>query len=378
MTDRESERREVWITGLGAVTAFGQGVEPFFRGCAGNRSAISEVSLFETGDLSCHVGGVVPGDWPDRRETEFAIVAAREAAEDARLSGEFPRGEVWLGILQPDAIPLSRGEPVSGSRGADEIGARLGFAGFLSSVGTACSAAGIAIAIAAERIRSGICDLALAGGTASLFRAAFAGLCQIGGMASDACRPFDRDRDGVLIGEGAGILLLESAEHARGRGARPYARLLGSGISCDAAHPIAMDRSGRGLRRSMEDALADARIDPSRIDLVVGHGTGTPLNDQTESDAIASVYGLAPEVISPKPSMGHTMSASAALSAILLCRMFRESSRLGTPTLANVDPALPRLRFPSSFQPRWEGRVAAVHAFGFGGQNVAMLLGRTN
>jgi 3-oxoacyl-[acyl-carrier-protein] synthase II len=369
---------EVWITGLGAVTAFGSGVEPFFRGCAENRSAITDVTLFETSDLSCHVGGVVPGDWPDRRETEFAIVAAREAAEDARLSGKFPRGEVWLGILQPDAIPLARGEEVSGSRGPDEIGARLGFSGFLSSVGTACSAAGISIALAAERIRAGISDIALAGGSASLFRAAYAGLCQIGGMAPDVCRPFDRDRQGVLIGEGAGMLVLESSERARRRGVRPYARLLGSGISCDAAHPIAMDRSGRGLRRSMEEALGEARIDPSSIDLVVSHGTGTLLNDQTESDAIATTYGLRPEVISPKPSIGHTMSASAALSAILVCRMFRERVRLGTPTLSNVDPALPRLRFPKSSLRDWNGAMAAVHAFGFGGQNVSLLLDRPN
>ncbi|MGH9442045.1 MAG: beta-ketoacyl-[acyl-carrier-protein] synthase family protein [Thermoanaerobaculia bacterium] len=364
---------EVWITGLGAVTAFGIGVDPFFEGCRRGQVATSPVERFETGDLNCHVGGTVPGDWPLFRETELSTRAAREALEDARLTAGSDRGEVWLGVLQPDADPLEQGLPCPGHAAPDRIAGIAGFGGFSTSVATACSAAGISIALAAERIRAGLCDVALAGGVAGLFRAAFAGLCQMGGMADEVCRPFDAQRTGVIIGEGAGFVTLESPAHARARKARPYARIAGAGISCDATHPLAMDRSGKGVRRALREAVESSGREAGSIGLVVAHGTGTRLNDSTETESIREIYGPGPEVVSLKPPIGHTMSASAALSVVLLCRMFRDRIRLGTTTLRDPDPELPRLSFPRDAAP-WEPRLSAVHAFGFGGQNVALLL----
>jgi 3-oxoacyl-[acyl-carrier-protein] synthase II len=364
---------EVWITGLGAVTAFGAGAGPFFAGCRDGRLATAAIDRFETSDLNCHVGGTVPGEWPLMRETEFSIRAAREALDDAAIASGDERGEVWLGILQPDAGPLERGVPCPGNSAPDAIANAAGFLGFATSVATACSAAGISIALAAERIRAGLCDVALAGGVAGLFRAAFAGLCQMGGMADEVCRPFDAARTGVIIGEGAGIVVLESAARARARNARPYAKLAGSGISCDATHPLAMDRSGKGVRRALREALASSGRSADSIALVVSHGTGTRLNDSTETESIREIYGEAPEVVSVKPNIGHTMSASAALSVVLLCRMFREGVRLGTTTLRDPDPELPRLKFPRE-SAAWTPKLSAVHAFGFGGQNVALLL----
>ena len=364
---------DVWITGLGAVTAFGAGVGPFFEGCRDGLVATSRIERFETGDLNCHVGGTVPGEWPLFRETEFSMRAAREALDDAGVASGDERGEVWLGILQPDAGPLEKGMPCPGNGAPDAIARLAGFGGFSTSVATACSAAGAAIALAAERIQSGICDVALAGGVAGLFRAAFAGLCQMGGMADEVCRPFDADRTGVIIGEGAGFVVLESSARARARAARPYARIAGSGFSCDATHPLAMDRSGKGVRKALREALASSGHPPDSVALVVAHGTATRLNDSTETESILDAYGPSPEVISVKPPIGHTMSASAALSAILLCRMFRDRVRLGTTTLRKPDPELPRLRFPTGAD-RWEPRLSAVHAFGFGGQNVSLLL----
>jgi len=373
MSGARDPEEDVWITGLGAVTAFGAGVGPFFEGCRDGRIATSAIERFETGDLNCHVGGTVPGDWPLFRETEFSLLAAREALADAGLNSGDERGEVWLGILQPDAGPLEKEMPCPGNAAPDRIAKEAGFGGFSTSVATACSAAGISIALAEERIRAGTCDVALAGGVAGLFRAAFAGLCQMGGMADEICRPFDAERTGVVIGEGAGFVVLESAARARARNARPYARIAGSGISCDATHPLAMDRSGKGVRRALRECLASSGRPAGSISLVVGHGTGTRLNDSTETEAIREIYGLHPEVVSLKPPIGHTMSASAALSVVLLCRMFRDRVRLGTTTLRNPDPELPRLNFPRDAA-AWDPSLSAVHAFGFGGQNVALLL----
>jgi 3-oxoacyl-[acyl-carrier-protein] synthase II len=367
---------EVWITGLGAVTAFGEGVEPFFAGCRDGRLATAPIERFATSDLNCHVGGTVPGDWPLFRETEFSLRAAKEALADAGIAREEPNGEVWLGILQPDAEPLERATPCPGQAAPDAIAQRSGFGGFSTSIATACSAAGISIALAAERIRAGICDVALAGGVAGLFRAAFAGLCQMGGMADEVCRPFDGQRTGVIIGEGAGLVVLESAGRASARGARPYARILGAGVSCDATHPLAMDRTGKGVRAALWEGLASSGRRPEEISLVVAHGTATRLNDTTETESIRDVYcggGIGPEVVSVKPAIGHTMSASAALSVVLLCRMFRDRVRLGTPTLRTPDPELPRLRYPTASED-WTPSLSAVHAFGFGGQNVALFL----
>ena len=364
---------EVWITGLGAVTAFGAGVEPFFAGCRDGRVATSVIERFETSDLNCHVGGTVPGEWPLFRETEFSIRAAREALKDAGIASGDERGEVWLGILQPDAGPLEMAVPCFGNSAPDRLAKEAGFGGFSTSVATACSAAGISIALAAERIRAGLCDIALAGGVAGLFRAPFAGLCQMGGMADEVCRPFDAQRTGVIIGEGSGLVVLESSARARARNARPYAKLAGSGISCDATHPLAMDRTGKGVRRALREAIETSGRGAGSIALVVSHGTGTWLNDSTETESIREIYGEAAEVVSVKPNIGHTMSASAALSVILLCRMFREGVRLGTTTLRVPDPELPRLKYPRE-SAGWAPRLSAVHAFGFGGQNVALLL----
>ncbi len=370
---RPGNRDDVWVTGLGAVTAFGEGVGPFFAGCRDGRLATSAIQRFETSDLNCGVGGTVPGDWPLMRETAFSLRAAREALQDAGIASGDERGEVWLGILQPDAEPLEKGIPCPGNSAPDAVAEAAGFGGFSTSVATACSAAGISIALAAERIRSGLCDVALAGGVAGLFRAAFAGLCQMGGMADEVCRPFDATRTGVIIGEGAGFVVLESSRRAASRRARPYARLAGAGISCDATHPLAMDRSGRGVRKALGDALASSEDSPRSPAFVVSHGTGTRLNDSTETESIQAVYGGSPEVVSVKPNVGHTMSASAALSVVLLCRMFRDRVRLGTTTLQNPDPALPALRYPREAG-AWTPGLSAVHAFGFGGQNVALLL----
>jgi 3-oxoacyl-[acyl-carrier-protein] synthase II len=366
--------RDVWVTGLGAVTAYGRGVAPLLRGCREGRLGIRPIQRFPTSDLACRVGGEIEGEWPRRRESAFAREAAAEAVADARLPGPEPRGEIFVGILQPDAAPLEHGEEAFGNEAPDEIARELGWTGFSAAVGTACSAAAIAVALAAERIGAGIADAAIAGGTASLFRAAHAGLAQMGAMAPNVCRPFDRDREGVILGEGAGFLVLEESGRARRRGARPYARIRGAGISCDAFHPLAMDRSGAGLRRCLEEAVRSSAADPAEIRLVVAHGTGTRLNDATETDAIARVYGPRSEVVSLKPYTGHTMSASAGISAVLACRMFRERFRLGTPTLRAPDPSLPALAFPNDCRESWRPGLTAIHAFGFGGQNACLLL----
>ena len=176
----------------------------------------------------------------------------------------------------------------------------------------------------------------------------------------------------MILGEGAAFVVLEDADRARARGATPYARMTGAGMSCDATHPLAMDRSGRGVRDALGEALKAAG---HPVSLVIAHGTGTVLNDAVETSAIADLYGPDCGVVSLKGAVGHSMSASAGFNLVAACLALRDRTMPGNTTLKTPDPLLPALSYPRSAEP-WEGDGVAVHAFGFGGQNVCLILRR--
>jgi 3-oxoacyl-[acyl-carrier-protein] synthase II len=239
---------------------------------------------------------------------------------------------------------------------------------------TACSSSATAIGYAGDRIRLGHVDVALAGGAEGLCRLTFLGFNALRATSPEPCRPFDRDRKGLNLGEGAAILVLESLEHAQARGARIYALLGGYGITADAHHMTAPHPEGDGAARAMEAALADAGLRPDQVGYVNAHGTATPHNDAAESKAIHRVFGAhAPSlcVSSIKSMVGHTLGAAEAIEAVASCLTIHERFVPPTVNLETPDPS-----FGLDFVPK-EARSIEVQAllsnsFAFGGNNTTL------
>lgn len=400
----------VWVTGLGVVCPLGVGRDAFFQGLREARVAIRRVD--EDMDLSgikSKVAGVAD-DFdplalisPKRarrmgRATQMAVAAARLACEDARFSPQdTQRGGVAVGtgigameaLVDNHLVLLERGaERVSPflapimmpNAPAAEVSIELGIKGPSVGVVTACAASAHAIGIAWGWVKAGLVDWALAGGAESvLIPLVFAAFDRMGALSRNpdpqtASRPFDAQRDGFVIGEGAGILLLESEEHARARGAAPLAELAGFGQSSDAFHITAPPEDGEGARRAMEGALASAGLVPEEIDYINAHGTSTPLNDRAETAAIKALLGKRAyevPVSSTKSQIGHLLGAAGAVEAGAALFALVEGLLPATATWRSRDPEcdldyVPRVR-PARV------RTALSNSFGFGGQNACLL-----
>jgi len=400
----------VWVTGLGVVCPLGVGRDAFFQGLREARVAIRRVD--EDMDLSgikSKVAGVaddfdplalIPPKRARRmgRATQMAVAAARLACEDARFSPQdTQRGGVAVGtgigameaLVDNHLVLLERGaERVSPflapimmpNAPAAEVSIELGIKGPSVGVVTACAASAHAIGIAWGWVKAGLVDWALAGGAESvLIPLVFAAFDRMGALSRNpdpqtASRPFDAQRDGFVIGEGAGILLLESEEHARARGAAPLAELAGFGQSSDAFHITAPPEDGEGARRAMEGALASAGLVPEEIDYINAHGTSTPLNDRAETAAIKALLGKRAyevPVSSTKSQIGHLLGAAGAVEAGAALFALVEGLLPATATWRSRDPEcdldyVPRVR-PARV------RTALSNSFGFGGQNACLL-----
>ena len=400
----------VWVTGLGVVCPLGVGRDAFFQGLREARVAIRRVD--EDVDLSgikSKVAGVaddfdplalIPPKRARRmgRATQMAVAAARLACEDARFSPQdTQRGGVAVGtgigameaLVDNHLVLLERGaERVSPflapimmpNAPAAEVSIELGIKGPSVGVVTACAASAHAIGIAWGWVKAGLVDWALAGGAESvLIPLVFAAFDRMGALSRNpdpqtASRPFDAQRDGFVIGEGAGILLLESEEHARARGAAPLAELAGFGQSSDAFHITAPPEDGEGARRAMEGALASAGLVPEEIDYINAHGTSTPLNDRAETAAIKALLGKRAyevPVSSTKSQIGHLLGAAGAVEAGAALFALVEGLLPATATWRSRDPEcdldyVPRVR-PARV------RTALSNSFGFGGQNACLL-----
>ncbi len=400
----------VWVTGLGVVCPLGVGRDAFFQGLREARVAIRRVD--EDMDLSgikSKVAGVaddfdplalIPPKRARRmgRATQMAVAAARLACEDARFSPQdTQRGGVAVGtgigameaLVDNHLVLLERGaERVSPflapimmpNAPAAEVSIELGIKGPSVGVVTACAASAHAIGIAWGWVKAGLVDWALAGGAESvLIPLVFAAFDRMGALSRNpdpqtASRPFDAQRDGFVIGEGAGILLLESEEHARARGAAPLAELAGFGQSSDAFHITAPPEDGEGARRAMEGALASAGLVPEEIDYINAHGTSTPLNDRAETAAIKALLGKRAyevPVSSTKSQIGHLLGAAGAVEAGAALFALMEGLLPATATWRSRDPEcdldyVPRVR-PARV------RTALSNSFGFGGQNACLL-----
>lgn len=399
--------RRVVVTGLGVVSSIGIGKDDFWKSLIGGKSGISDVKTFDTSDYpACKAGEVknfVPEMFIDKsqlkkmaRASQFAVAATKMALDDAKLSlseNNKARTGVALGTTMADIQSLEQIDKYWTQKGeeaiwilnilkypsnsmADHVGYYFGFTGPNYSIPTACSAGNYAIGRSYDLIRKGKTDIMIAGGADPFSRITFTGFSRLFAMAPEMCQPFDKNRKGMMIGEGAGILVLESMESAKKRNACIYAEVLGYALSCDAHHMTAP--SVEGIVEVMAKAMMGCGIKNTDVEYVCAHGTGTPANDKAECAAIRRVFGERTKKIpvsSIKSMLGHTMGAASAIEALACCLAIKEG--VIPPTInhetsdseCDIDcvPNVARKTMP---------KVVLNNSLAFGGNNACLVLGR--
>lgn len=414
--------RRVVVTGLGAVTPLACGVRPSWRRLLAGESGVRAIDRVDVSDMPSRVAGQVPGPdeedgfdpgaWIEPRERRrmdtfihYAIAAAAEAVEDSGWRPEDDRGRERTGVLIGsgigglpgiEAATLSLAE--KGRRGVSpffipsclinlasgQVSIRHGFKGPNHSVVTACSTGAHAIGDAARLILWGDADAMVAGGSESaISRLAVAGFSAARALSTGfndeparASRPWDRDRDGFVLGEGAGAVVLEDYGHARRRGARIYAEIAGYGLSGDAHHITAPAPDGDGGFRSMRAALDRAGMAPGDVDYVNAHGTSTPLGDEIEHEAVKRLFGGAAanlSMSSTKSAIGHLLGAAGAVEAIFSILAVHEDTVPPTLNLENPSPGCDLDLVPLEAKRR-PVRAALSNSFGFGGTNASLIV----
>jgi 3-oxoacyl-[acyl-carrier-protein] synthase II len=405
--------RRVVVTGMGVVSPLGVGIDAFWDGLIHGRSGVRRITRFDPSPYPSQIAGEIPDfdatSYLPRRDIvrtdvfiHYALISAQAALADSgiKIDGQNDRVGVSIGTgmggvplllsswetLQREGISGVSAYALPGSlpnMAAGWVSMRTGARGPLFSPTTACAASTQAVGDAFRTIQRGDADVMLAGGTDSLIHPlVIAGFSSIRALSTRndaptlASRPFDRDRDGFVLAEGAGILVLETLEMARARGARIYAEVLGYGLSADAHHPTAS--SSDGPARAMRLALADAKLAPGAVDYVNAHGTSTPLNDQHETEAIKAVFGdharrLA--VSSIKSMTGHLVGAAGGVEAIATALALHHGILPPTINYTTPDPACDLDYVPNQAR-RVPIRVAMSNSFAFGGTNAILVLGR--
>jgi 3-oxoacyl-[acyl-carrier-protein] synthase II len=410
-------RTRVVITGLGAVTSLGSSVPLLWEGLLAGRSGIRRITQFDASELPCQIAGEIPdfdvGLYLERKEArrfprsaQIALASARQAVQDAGLPPamtDTERSGVVFGTTIGGADRIDDGIQVLRSQGYTRVnpfvlpGGIPNLSAFLIAkelrclgpnltVSTACATGTQAIGEGAEFIRRGAADLVISGGTEAIIRD-----FSIGGFLSmralpvnyndrpwAASRPFDLNREGFVFSEGAGAMVLESLEHALGRGAHIYAEIAGHASSTDGFHVAAPDPDGAGPIRAMRWALQDAGIDPERVGYINAHGSSTPINDVMETKAIKAVFGehayrLA--ISSTKSMLGHAMGASGTLEAIACCLAIEHGWLPPTINLETPDPECDLDYVPNQARQQ-PVDVTLSNSFGLGGQNACLVLKR--
>jgi 3-oxoacyl-[acyl-carrier-protein] synthase II len=405
--------RRVVITGMGVVSPLGIGIDAFWDGLIHGRSGVRRITRFDPSPYPSQIAGEIP-DFDaaahlPRRDIvrtdvfiHYALISAQAALADAgvKIDGQNDRVGVSIGTgmggvplllsswdaLQREGMAGVSAYALPGSlpnMAAGWVSMRTGARGPLFTPTTACAASSQAVGDAFRTIQRGDADVMLAGGTDSLIHPlVIAGFSSIRALSTRndapalASRPFDRDRDGFVLAEGAGILVLEALEMARARGARIYAEVLGYGLSADANHPTAS--SAQGPARAMRLALEDAKLAPEAVDYVNAHGTSTQLNDQHETEAIKAVFGdharrLA--VSSIKSMTGHLVGAAGGVEAIATALALHHGILPPTVNYTTPDPACDLDYVPNQAR-RVPIRVAMSNSFAFGGTNAILVLAR--
>ncbi|MCB9764398.1 MAG: beta-ketoacyl-[acyl-carrier-protein] synthase family protein [Alphaproteobacteria bacterium] len=395
----------VVVTGLGVLTAFGRGAEPLAAGLRAGRSALAPVRAFSPAGLPVGVAAEVDAplvdcpDFPDDRKAALAITAALDAWAHAG-EPDLSRAGVWMGTglssvtpqeLAEDAFPhIADGQldraaiyrdhspaRVAPRRHLPErvtvaVARRLGAGGPARTSFSACAAGALAIAEGAWAIRRGEVDVAVCGGHDSMLHPlGVLSFIVLGALSPSRCRPFDRTRDGFSIGEGAAVMILERESRARARGAEILAWIPGAGASVDAWNVTAPHPEGKGAFLSMQRALADAGLPPDAVDHVNAHGTGTPLGDGVEANAVSELFGRRVRVSSIKGAVGHCIAAAGAVEAAACVMAVHGGWTPGTAGHSQPDS----LDVEVQARPR-EDRPGLIlsNSFGFGGQNSTLLV----
>jgi 3-oxoacyl-[acyl-carrier-protein] synthase II len=411
-----NESRRIAVTGIGAVTPVGIGREELWASLLAGRPGFARVESFDTSAFRVHVGAEVRGFSagpyvrrldPARlgRASQMAIAAARLALSDAGLEevdGDpalsalaeragiaAERAGVALGTTSGESREVERFDDRYLAGELDAVGGEfmslypchmiaahvareLGFAGINTMIPAACAAGNYALAHAVDVLRAGRADLMLAGGADAFSRTTFAGFAKLGAIAPERCQPFDRRRQGMIPGEGAAVLVLETVAAARRRGARIYAEVAGYGLSCDAHHMTAAHPEGEGAARAMARALADAGVAPAEVSYISAHGTGTATNDRLEAIAVGRVFGAGTRVpiSSVKSMLGHTMGAASAIEAAV-CALAVAGDEI-PPTMGLEDPEGDFDYVPNAAR-RHRVEVAMNNAYAFGGSNASTI-----
>ena len=409
-------KRRVVVTGMGVISSLSHEVEDLWQRVCAGESGIHHVKLFDVSDFKVKIGGDIY-DWDPSgslaakeakrvdRFSQFAMVAGASAIEDSGL--DFSREDAYrcgvilgsgiggLNEMQEQVVRLD-------SKGPDRVSAftvpkmminaasgnlaiQHGLRGTCYAVATACASASNAMGDALRVIRQGQCDVVLTGGSEAAFTqvalAAFQN-CRALSMRNDdpaaASRPFDKNRDGFVFSEAAGLLVFEELEHAIQRDARIYAEVLGYGSTCDAGHITQPSVDGTGASRAMSEALLDAQVEPGQIDYINAHGTSTPLGDKAETLAVKHVYGdhayrLA--MSSTKSQLGHSLGASGAVELVVTIKAIEHALVPMTMNLDTPDPDCDLDYTPNQSKER-QLSIAMSNSFGFGGHNASLVIGK--
>ena len=385
--------RKVVVTGLGVVASCGIGSEDFWKGlCQPPVTGERRVQNFDPSEYFDNPKDARRSD----RSTQFAIAASQMALSQAgELTADLDRSGVFIGTgiggietleeqigvllekgarrVSPFLVPMMMPNAASAA-----VSMKYGFKGPAENTCTACAAGTHAIINAARLIASDRCDVVIAGGTESAFTgSSIAGFTNMTAFSSEGIsRPFDVDRDGFVMGEGAGILLLEEKEMALARGAEILAEILGGASNADAHHITAPAPEGSGAKKCIELALKDSNISNDQVGYINAHGTSTPLNDLGEAQAINAVFGTSgPLVSSTKGVTGHTLGAAGAIEAVAVVLALQKSLIPPTAGFSNPDPDMPPINLVHEKAVEWTPSPSISNSFGFGGHNGCLVIG---
>lgn len=408
--------KRVVVTGLGALTPIGNNIGDFWQGLASGKSGGAPITYYDTSKFktkfACELKNFDISDFLDRKEhrrmdkfTQYAMVSTEEAINDSGLDldsiDKLRVGVIWgsgiggIETFQNEILNFAAGDgtprfnpffipKMIGDIAPGHIAIKYGFMGLNYATVSACASSANALADSLNYIRLGHCDIIVAGGSeAGVNIAGMAGFSAMRALStrndspSTASRPFDATRDGFVLGEGSGTLILEEYEHAKARGAKIYAELIGAGLSCDAYHITAPHPEGSGVKAVIRNCLNDAKIKANEIDAINTHGTSTPLGDVAELKAISNVFGEhAPNINinSTKSMTGHMLGASGAIEAISVILSIQ--NKLVPPTInhKNIDENIDQnLNLTLNTAQNREINIAMSNTFGFGGHNACVL-----
>lgn len=389
--------RRIVITGVGVISSIGIGKQEFWSNVLEGKSGISEVSSFDTSHLPVHRGGEIKNFNSQTnlgRNSSLTLSAAKLALQDAHLEPDRlnrQRTGVCIGTTMGESQIIQQLNEAWINKGVDaldidliprcpanvlsiNLAAELKLSGSNFVIPNACAAGNFAIGYAYDLLRLGKAEMMLAGGGDAFSRIAFVGFSRMFAIAPQMCQPFDKNRKGMMVGEGAGILVLETLESALKRNASIYAEVLGYGLSCDARHMTAP--FSEGIKEAIENALRQSKIEPSQVDYISAHGTGTAINDKEECLAIKKVFKESYKRIpisSIKSMIGHTMGAASSIEAIVCCLAIKHAVIPPTINYETPDPECDIDCVPNTARSH-KVNIALNNASAFGGNNSCLVL----